>query len=154
MRLHRRIAARVSLDSLKNANVGWWEKRRRRWGLSTRNNESSDNVEPVAKQRLTPAILVACKAINEEATGFLYSRPFVFGDTHALHAFLTQIGPKHRPILRDIEVAEWGYSTAQKAVNFPAMSLLSDALNLERVMLNICDREVGPLQIYAWNDTS
>jgi hypothetical protein len=47
-----------------------------------------------------------------------------------------------RARLRDIEVAEWGYSSAHKAMNYPAMCALADAVNLERIWLNICHWEV------------
>jgi hypothetical protein len=82
------------------------------------------------------------KEIYGEAIGYLYSDKFIFADTNALHDFLTSIGPRMRGRLREIEVAEWGYSSAHKAMNYPAMSLLSDATNLERIWLNICHWEV------------
>jgi hypothetical protein len=67
----------------------------------------------------------------------LYSHRFTFVDTNALHDFLTQIGARMRPKLRDIEVAKWCDTPTLKAMNYPAMSLLSDAVNLERVWLDI-----------------
>ena len=55
-----------------------------------------------------------------------------------------------RARLRDIEVAAWGYSSAHKAMNYPAMSLLADAVHLERIWLNICNREVNVLDVHSW----
>jgi hypothetical protein len=98
---------------------------------------------PRDKRVLTPVILRLNKTIYDEALGLLYSHKFSFADTNALHDFLTQIGPRMRPKLRVLEVAEWGYSTAHKAMNYPAMSLLGDAVNLESVWLNICHWEVS-----------
>jgi hypothetical protein len=83
-------------------------------------------------------ILPNYEVIYEEAHMYLYSRPVVCVDTYTLHSFLTIIGAKNRAKLRDVEVAEWGYSAAHKAINFPAVSLLADATKLERFGLNIC----------------
>jgi hypothetical protein len=77
------------------------------------------------------------EAIYEEAHMYLYSKPIICMDTYTLHSFLTTIGVRNRAKLRDIEVAEWGYSSAYKAVNFPAISLLADATKLERIGINV-----------------
>jgi hypothetical protein len=82
-------------------------------------------------------ILPNLKAIYEEAHMYLYSKPFICMDTYTLHSFLTTIGVRNRAKLRDIEVSEWGYSSAYKAVNFPAISLLADATKLERLGINV-----------------
>lgn len=94
------------------------------------------------KNILRSTLLRVNKAIYHEAVGYLYGNKFTFADTNALHDFLTAIGPRMRARLREIEVAEWGYSSAHKAMNYPAMSLLADAVNLERIWLNICHWEV------------
>ena len=99
------------------------------------------------KAILQSKLLRVNKAIYNEAIGYLYSDKFTFKDTNALHDFLTAIGPRMRARLRDIEVAEWGYSSAHKAMNYPAISLLADAISLERVWLNICHWEVRALSM-------
>lgn len=90
------------------------------------------------KTKLQAKWLRLNKAIYGEAIGYLYGSKFTFADTNALHDFLVSIGPRMRGRLVEIEIAQWGYSAAHKAMNYPAMSVLADAVNLERVWLNIC----------------
>lgn len=58
-------------------------------------------------------------------------------DTHALHDFMIQIGSKHRAILRDVEVCQWGQGGAHGAMNYPAMAAMIDAVHLKQLKLNI-----------------
>lgn len=58
-------------------------------------------------------------------------------DTYALHDFMIQIGSKHRAILRDVEVCQWGQGGAHGAMNYPAMAAMIDAVHLKQLKLNI-----------------
>jgi hypothetical protein len=141
LRSYRRVAYRVSPKEFKEAHNIWWNRRRSWWRLryqaqaTTITNTSEE--EPATFVHLSPNILAACKTIYMEAIGLLYSKPMILTDTSALLSFTTQIGPKHRAMLRDLEIANWGYTPALKAVNFPAVSMLADATQLERLKINI-----------------
>lgn len=90
---------------------------------------------------LVPQILCVNKEIYWEARNYLYSRRFLFLDPTVLYTFLAQIGPGIRPLLRDVAIAEWGYTATHKPVNSPAMTLLADATRLERLWINVCHWE-------------
>jgi hypothetical protein len=102
---------------------------------------------PIRQDQTDADSTIRHEAIYEEAHMYLYSRRFVFVDTYTLHSFLTIIGVKNRAKLHDIEVGEWGYSAAHKAVNYPAISLLADATNLTRFGLNICQWGVSSYKL-------
>lgn len=86
---------------------------------------------------LSSKILRLSRAIYDEAVGILYSQPIILTDTYALHDFMVQIGPRHRALLRDVEVCQWGHGGAHGAMNYPAMAAMADAVNLERLKLNV-----------------
>jgi hypothetical protein len=85
------------------------------------------------KPGLVPALLATCKKINAEAKAILYSQPFFVSDTSALQAFLLRLGPPTMGLLRDLTIISWCKSRSAKAVNLPAMAMLRDASNLERL---------------------
>ncbi|KAF2756291.1 hypothetical protein EJ05DRAFT_478299 [Pseudovirgaria hyperparasitica] len=79
-----------------------------------------------------PALLALNKQIHVEAVAVLYSNEFVFADTQAMYNFLAQIG-SHRRFVRYITIKEWGWGNGtHKAINHPAMTLLCDAVGLEK----------------------
>lgn len=134
----RRGAIRVSPKDFKELNVNWWTKRRgrRRWWQTENDIRISDNEVP-SYVRLSSRILRICRAMYDEAVGILYSQPITLTDTYALHDFMVQIGPKHKTLLRDVEVCEWGSGGAHGAMNYPAMAAMVEAVNLERIKLNV-----------------
>lgn len=133
----RRNAERISPLDFKTLNANWWNRRRRSWYYRSANKVavSEDDVPPFT--RLSSKILRLSRTIYGEAVGILYSQPIILTDTYALHDFMVQIGPKHKALLRDVEVCQWGCSGAHLAINFPAMAAMADAVNLERLKLNI-----------------
>jgi hypothetical protein len=137
--LWRRLAKRIPPKEFKDLNANWWSRNRRRWwyGPPTRQTVVSPDADIPPFVYLSSKVLRISKTMYKEAVGMLYSQPFVFTDTYALHDFLVQIGPKHRAMLRDVEVCEWGSSGAHGAMNYPAMASLIDAVNLKRLKLNV-----------------
>lgn len=86
---------------------------------------------------LVPNLLVLNKQIYDEAQPMLYANnDFAFEDTYALHTFLTKIGTKNVATLQDLTVNGWGASGAHKAMNPPAVSLLTAAVSLQRFHIN------------------
>lgn len=79
---------------------------------------------------LVPALLAVSKQLHKEAVGFLYQRPLIFKDPHALHSFLAGIG-SHRQYVHDVTIQYWGYGRGTKnAMNFAAFPLLGLCTNL------------------------
>ncbi|GAB1741456.1 hypothetical protein NU219Hw_g6687t1 [Hortaea werneckii] len=89
---------------------------------------------------LVPALLAVNKQLHKEAVGFLYQRPLIFKDPHALHAFLASIG-SHRENVRDVVLESWGYGRGTKnAMNFAAFPLLGLCTNLKSLKF---ESEIG-----------
>ena len=65
----------------------------------------------------------------------------------ALHTFLTIIGPKNRATLTNITVKGWGYTKAHKALNYPALTMLADAVNLTNLHFDCNIAWGGPSKI-------
>ncbi|KAE9962558.1 hypothetical protein BLS_000178 [Venturia inaequalis] len=149
----RRGAVRVSPKNFKELNVNWWARRRRhrRWWQTDSEIQVSDDEVP-SYVRLSSRILRICRAMYDEAIGILYSQPITLTDTYALHDFMVQIGPKHRALLRDVEVCEWGSGGAHGAMNFPAMATMADAVNLERIKLNVNKWGSSELALRVWRE--
>jgi hypothetical protein len=156
----RRVVSRVAPKAFLEVNAEWGKRHRYPWyfyhyrsqredavrnassdnttaGNVTSDHADTDIAEPPPFKKLATKILTLSKSIYDEAIGFLYSKPIILTDTYALHSFLIQIGPKHRAMLRDVEVCEWGSTGARQAMNYPAMSSLADAINLQRLKLNV-----------------
>ncbi|KAF2437193.1 hypothetical protein EJ08DRAFT_602181 [Tothia fuscella] len=141
-RLNRHVAQRISVQEFKSLNTGYRIRNGRQWqqvlsALHQQTVTSATTKEDPVYVPLTPVLVAVSKDIYNEAIMYLYRNPIVCVDTQSLHSFLTLIGPKHRSLLRDVELAEWGYTATQKALNFPAISLLADAVKLERLSLKI-----------------
>lgn len=83
----------------------------------------------------SPNILAVSKTIHAESAFLLYSQPIFVADNNALLTFLSQIGPRHSTLLRDITVGTWCDSRSHKSINFPAMALLAQSTNLERLKI-------------------
>ena len=78
-----------------------------------------------------PNILLLNKAIHAETQPILYAgNGFALEDTMALYTFLTIIGPKNRATLTNVTIYGWGFTKAHKAFNYPALTMLADAVNL------------------------
>lgn len=88
-------------------------------------------------------ILLLNKAIHTEAQPILYAgNEFALEDTMAMHTFLAIIGPKNRALLTNITIRGWGYTKAHKALNYPALTMLADAVNLTKLHFD-CDITYG-----------
>jgi hypothetical protein len=105
-------------------------------------NEDSDR----ERTEFSPNILAVSKTIHAEAASFLYTQRIVVADTYALLTFLNQIGPQNASMLRELTIQGWCSSRSHKSINYPAMSLLAIATNLEK--LNIAC-SVGYFRYYG-----
>ena len=109
---------------------------RRYYGLDTRSQPSIVTANLVLPALLSNLLLLN-KAIYAETQPILYGdNTFVVEDTMAMHAFLAKIGPKNRGNITDLTVKGWGYTKAHKALNYPALTMLVDAVNLRRLHLD------------------
>ena len=87
-------------------------------------------------RKLSPALLATNHQIHSEASPLLYGRTVCCEDTMTLHAFLAQIGLANQALLRDIVIAHWGNRReAARTMNYPAMTLLVGAVNLQRLAI-------------------
>jgi len=116
-------------------------KIRRRYGNVFGGGQASEDfagsAEPPELTALAPNILLLNREIYAQARPFLYSsNSFFLEDTTALHAFLSNIGPKNCASLTDLTIRGWGYSKAHKAMNHPAFTMLASAINLERLYID------------------
>ncbi|RDI84592.1 hypothetical protein Vi05172_g5326 [Venturia inaequalis] len=78
-----------------------------------------------------PNLLAVSKTVYAEAASFLYGQRISLADNYTLLSFLNQIGRQHTSMLREICVKEWCSGRAHRSINFPAMTLLASATNLE-----------------------
>jgi hypothetical protein len=95
--------------------------------------DEPDIAEPV--EPAVPNLLAVSKTIWSEAAPFLYSGPIVAMDTYTLLNFMSQIGPRHAALLRDVTICMWCTSRAHRSMNFPAMSLFAAAVNIEHLRI-------------------
>lgn len=128
---HRRVAARCTEDT-----------------CDPQFNRSAWGQRPIPKDNnFAPNILAVSKTIHAEAAFLLYSRPIFVADNNALLTFLSQIGPRHSTLLKDITVGSWCDTRSHKSINFPAMALLAQTTNLER--LDIAS-PIGYFSYHSW----
>ena len=86
---------------------------------------------------LAPNLLAVNKQIHAEAIGYLYKQPLIFEDTMALHTFLAAIRPSNRLQLSELVIKGWGNGRGtHKAMNFCAMTILADCINLKSLNLD------------------
>ena len=112
--------------------------------LSPPSNTSAASSLPV----LVPNILLLNRAIYHETQPVLYAgNIFSLEDTTALHAFLATIGCKNRATLTDLSIKGWGYTKAHKALNHPAFTMLTGAVNLSRLHLHCQIAWGGPKRV-------
>lgn len=78
-----------------------------------------------------PNLLAVSKTVYAEAASFLYGQRISFADNYTLLSFLNQVGRQHTTMLREICIKEWCSGRAHRSINFPAMTLLASATNLE-----------------------
>lgn len=98
---------------------------------------------PVAS--LVPNMIVLNRQMYAETQPILYgANKFAVEDTTALHGFLAGIGAKNCASLDEITIKGWGYSKAHKAMNHPALTLLTNALNLKRLHIDTAVHWDGP----------
>lgn len=79
----------------------------------------------------SPNLLAVSKTVYAEAASLLYGQRINFADNYTLLSFLNQIGRQHTSMLREICIKEWCSGRAHRSINFPAMTLLASATNLE-----------------------
>jgi hypothetical protein len=105
----------------------------RYYNRDNNNNDEGEDEEttPRVPNSFSPNILAVSKAIHSEAASFLYSQRIIVADNYALLSFLNQIGREYTAMLRFISVKEWCLGRAHRSINFPAMTLLAGATNLE-----------------------
>ncbi|KAI7085707.1 hypothetical protein KC356_g5646 [Hortaea werneckii] len=100
----------------------------RKTGKCKGSKQKTNDGEPAG---LAPALLAVSKHLHTEAVGFLYQRPLIFEDPHALHPFLAGIG-SHREYVHNVVLQHWGYGRGTKnAMNFAAFPLLGLCTNLK-----------------------
>jgi hypothetical protein len=108
---------------------------RHRYGRYHRFNGNSDDGEEETPARtpnsFSPNLLAVSKAVYAEAASFLYRQRIIVADNYTLLSFLNQIGRQHTHLLREISIKEWCSGRAHRSINFPAMTLLATATNLE-----------------------
>ena len=126
-------------------SFSYYRRGRYRYGSGSQSLEASPNTTLPA---LVPNILLLNQAIYAEAQPILYAgNTFAVEDTMAMHAFLAIIGPKNRATITDLTVRGWGYTKAHKALNHPAFTLLTGAINLKRLHLDCEISWGGPKRI-------
>lgn len=97
----------------------------------------SPNTTIATLSALTPNILLLNRAIHAETQPILYGgNTFALEDTKTLHAFLANIGHKNCATLTDITLLGWGTTRTQTALNYPAFTLLVDAVKLQHLHLD------------------
>jgi hypothetical protein len=80
---------------------------------------------------VSPNLLAVSKTIYAEAASFLYGQRISVADNYTLLSFLNQIGRQHTSMLREVSIKKWCSGRAHRSINFPAMTLLASATNLE-----------------------
>ena len=93
---------------------------------------------PDGLRSFIPALLGVSKTVKAEAEQWLYSRnEFIVEDTTILHDFVAGLTTSQRGLLRRITVKKWGHSSADKAMNLPAFSILAQGgTNLRSLRLD------------------
>lgn len=90
-------------------------------------------------QSLCPALLAVCRQIQSEAAPILYGQAIYVQDTHALHAFISNMSNANCLLIQDLDVIYWTcHRGAQKTMNHPAMTTLSRCSNLKHMRFD-CD---------------
>lgn len=82
---------------------------------------------------LAPQLLCVSRQINAEATAMLYGQNIVVENLHTLYTVLAKLRPGTLNLIQTITIEGWGCTKAERAMNFPALSMLSKCENLERV---------------------
>ncbi|KAE9964564.1 hypothetical protein EG328_010353 [Venturia inaequalis] len=125
---YRRVAKRCTQpDCIPQFSRGY-HKYRRYQGVSDDDEEKS----PARHMNsFAPNLLAVSKTVYAEAASFLYGQRISLADNYTLLSFLNQIGRQHTSMLREICVKEWCSGRAHRSINFPAMTLLASATNLE-----------------------
>ena len=92
---------------------------------------------PADRFSLVPNLLALNHQVHAETYPILYGgNVFALDDTTALYSFCANIGPKNCAALRELTIKEFGYSTAHKALNHPAFTIMASAINLTRLHLD------------------
>ena len=119
----------------ENNSSGYY-RRRHRW-YYPQPQPAADSAPARVLPTLIPSLLLLNHEIYAETQPILYgSNDFAFEDTTALHHFLASIGSKNCATLTDVTLRGWGQTKSHKALNFPAFTLLANAVNLTRLHLD------------------
>ncbi|CAD6572792.1 MAG: hypothetical protein ASARMPREDX12_005448 [Alectoria sarmentosa] len=128
-------------------NPDGYSRRRRGFRFQMQLSPPS-NTSAVSLPVLNHNILLLNRAIYDETQPVLYAgNTFSLEDTTALHAFLATIGCKNRATLTDLTIKGWGYTKAHKALNHPAFTMLTGAVNLSRLHLDCQIAWGGPKRV-------
>lgn len=132
---YRRVACRFD-PAVEEVSSSWSRSQHDRWNRSRRaashDSMNDEAQEPAAMVAFVPALLSLNKQVYAEAKSVLYENQFFFADTTAMHHFLANLGPSHRAFLKDLTLLGWGVGRGtHKAMNYPALTLLSDATSLK-----------------------
>ncbi|KAL8875944.1 MAG: hypothetical protein Q9192_008957, partial [Flavoplaca navasiana] len=85
---------------------------------------------------LTPAIIALNNEVCTQARPILYgSNKFALEDPKALFVFCTSIGPKNCAMLQKVSLYHFGSTAARKALRYPALAALGNAVNLQSLSL-------------------
>lgn len=98
------------------------------------NHTCSTRVRREAKAANRYAILTTSRETHGEAVSILYAQPLHFKSPSALVAFLAEIGPSNRSLLRDVTVMNW---TRDARMDKATYTLLADsAKTLKRLHID------------------
>ncbi|TID24289.1 hypothetical protein E6O75_ATG02654 [Venturia nashicola] len=107
---------------------------------------------PQTMHSFVPNVLSVSKTIYAEAAPLLYGQRISFADNYSLLSFLNQIGRQHTGMLREICIKSWCSGRAHRSINFPAMTLLASATNLELLEIDCAlgfFQSYGPMKLTA-----
>ena len=132
---HRRIVRR-DLPNFSNST----SYRHRRVKDQIQATDSAADIESSASAKLPKFllnILLLNREINAETRSTLYGgNHFIFEDPAAMYTFLATIGPQNRAVLTDLTVKGWNHSRATKMMNYPALTMMADAVKLQHLHMD------------------
>ena len=141
-RAHRRTFVRVSSSKMASfANKGRGRHYHWPWGAHRGQLPIETELPIIPPSAMVPQLFATNKQLYEEASSFLYSSEFVFGDTLALHAFLLSLGPRGVSRLKKIRLFNWNDTRSSKAYGNACFALLAPAVDISDLFI-----DTGPIQ--------